>query len=451
MEGGSVDHVRRILSGQKLYVRPSLEFIPYIYTPFYFYLSAIVSKIIGIGFMPLRLVSFISSLGCFLIIFLIVYQETRDKFSGFLASCLFFATFRISGAWFDIARVDSLFLFFLLITIYLIKFKISVKSYILAGVFISLAFLTKQSTLIVSLPMMLSCIFLNRRYSGFFIGVTVITIVLSTLLLNYIHNGWYNYYIFYLPRRHLIRKYMWGSFWTKDIMSHLPIACIISIFYLFIQFLWSNKKNCIFYFLMLIGMVGSSWLVRIRTGSYDNVLFPAYAIISILFGLGVHSAFKITQVMSLDKRRVMEIYIYLICIIQFACLLYSPSRQIPTQKDLEAGKKLINMMTQIEGEIFIPCHGYLPVLAGKKSYAQWVAVEDVLGGGSESSFKLNNEIREAISKKKFSVIILDHLNWFSKEVEKNYIRQGTIFNNDKAFWSITGMRTRPNFLYVLKK
>ena len=63
MEGGSVDHVKRILSGLQLYVEPDLQFVPFIYTPVYFYVSALFSKLLGIGFFPLRMVSFLSSLG----------------------------------------------------------------------------------------------------------------------------------------------------------------------------------------------------------------------------------------------------------------------------------------------------------------------------------------------------------------------------------------------------
>jgi 4-amino-4-deoxy-L-arabinose transferase-like glycosyltransferase len=61
-----VDHVLRVLSGQKLYVQPSLEFVPFIYPPLFVYLSAMVSMVTGVGFEPLRLVSFVSSLAVFL-------------------------------------------------------------------------------------------------------------------------------------------------------------------------------------------------------------------------------------------------------------------------------------------------------------------------------------------------------------------------------------------------
>ena len=45
MEGGSVVHVQRILDGQALYVTPSLTFVPFIYSPFYFYVSSLFAHV----------------------------------------------------------------------------------------------------------------------------------------------------------------------------------------------------------------------------------------------------------------------------------------------------------------------------------------------------------------------------------------------------------------------
>ena len=50
MEGGSVDHVRRILAGRPIYIEPTLEFAPFIYTPLYFYLGAAVASVAGVDF-----------------------------------------------------------------------------------------------------------------------------------------------------------------------------------------------------------------------------------------------------------------------------------------------------------------------------------------------------------------------------------------------------------------
>jgi hypothetical protein len=112
MEGGSLEHVERILTGRPIYVKPSLDFIPYIYTPAYYYVAAAVSQITGIGFTPLRLVSFLASLVCFTLVFEFVRREGGSASCGVISAGLFAATFRLGGAWFDVARVDSLFMLF---------------------------------------------------------------------------------------------------------------------------------------------------------------------------------------------------------------------------------------------------------------------------------------------------------------------------------------------------
>ncbi len=104
LEGGCLDHVGRVLDGKKLYGPPSLEFVPFIYTPLYYYVAALVAGIVGFGFLPLRLVSFAASLGCLGCIYLVVRRETLDRFPAVLAACLFAATYRASGGWLDLAR-----------------------------------------------------------------------------------------------------------------------------------------------------------------------------------------------------------------------------------------------------------------------------------------------------------------------------------------------------------
>ena len=47
--------VSRLLAGKALYVPPSIDFVPLIYPPLFFYASALIAKIIGLGFGALRL------------------------------------------------------------------------------------------------------------------------------------------------------------------------------------------------------------------------------------------------------------------------------------------------------------------------------------------------------------------------------------------------------------
>ena len=450
MEGGSLDQINRILAGKALYVRPSPEFVPFAYPPVYFYVAALVSSILGTGFLAARLVSVISSLGCFLLIFLFVKRETGSRLSGLLASGLFAATYRLSGDWLDVARVDSLFLFLLLAALYLIRFKASPGSYILAGALISLSFLTKQTALVVLLPITLYCVFLNWRRSILFIGTVAVLIGIGTLILNYIYDGWFNYYIFYIPRYHPIVRSMFVSFWTTDIISTLPVAFIMAIFCVFIQLSNSPRETSLFYFSMAAGMIGAACLSRLDSDSYNNVLLPAYAALSILFGVAFSMLLGFAREAT-SARRPLEIFVLLLCTIQFVSLAYNPLQLIPTREDWEAGNNLVNTLAQIKGDVFVPYHSYLPTLVGKSSFAHGMAVGDIFRS-DEGAVRtaLLDEIKQTLREKRFSAIILDgsYSTWLLEDLDKNYVMQKPVFDSQAVFWPLTGLKTRPEFIYV---
>ena len=108
---------------------------------------------------------------------------------------LFIAAYRLTGTWFDIARADMLFLMFLLWAFYLLRYSSSGFSLLFAGFFITLSFLSKQSALAISLPIMLYCIIEFRWRALYFILSVGLLIGLSTVLLDSIHTGWYKHYV----------------------------------------------------------------------------------------------------------------------------------------------------------------------------------------------------------------------------------------------------------------
>jgi 4-amino-4-deoxy-L-arabinose transferase-like glycosyltransferase len=132
MEGAMVDQVRRIVAGQPIYVAPSTEFVPFLYPPGFFYLSALLTQIVGEGFLGLRLVSALSSVGV-LVLIALVWRETGVRHLGVVAAGLFAATYRIGGTYFDVGRVDMLFLFLLLGSFFAIRFGSRTRTYTVAG------------------------------------------------------------------------------------------------------------------------------------------------------------------------------------------------------------------------------------------------------------------------------------------------------------------------------
>jgi 4-amino-4-deoxy-L-arabinose transferase-like glycosyltransferase len=447
MEGGAVDHVRRILAGQPLYVQPSLEFVPYIYTPLYFYLSAALAKVIGVGFLPLRLLSLLASLGCFGTIYLLVRRESSSPWAGLLAAGLFAATYRAGGAWLDIARVDSLFLLLLLLTIYTLRFSASWRSAVLAGLLLFLSFFTKQTALLVALPLLLYSILAHRRRALPFIATFLVLAAGSTVALDALHQGWYVYYLFVLPQQHPWLPEALFTFWAQDLLLTLPLAGLVSLFYLWQRLRQRPDPQRTFYFLVAVGLVAASWFSRLHVGGYDNVLLPAYAASAILAGLGVH---RLRSDLG-ASRTLLQIGFHLACLAQMALLIYNPAAQVPTPQDRAAGESFLQAVEEIPGEVWVPFHGYLPTLAGKESHAQWYAVADVLrGAAGPIRTQLSEEIQQALRDRRFAAIFVDIADWFPEQLGKYYEQGPAVFANEAVFWPVTGPRIRPEYLYLPK-
>jgi len=203
MEGQSLIQVNRILKGFPLYARPSIYYIPLLYTPFYFYLSAIFSLFLGDGFLALRIVSLISTILISYLLMLITFRYSSNKLLSILSVGFFFSTFMVGGAWFDIARVDMLFIALLLLGFY---FGLTTRPdrNVFCGLFFCLSVMTKQS--IVITVMMIFCFYFFEDRKKFF--YTIVPFVLFTSIFvgfEILKSGeWFNYYVLNQVSEHIM-------------------------------------------------------------------------------------------------------------------------------------------------------------------------------------------------------------------------------------------------------
>lgn len=450
MEGGSVDHVRRILGGESLYVRPSVEFVPYIYTPLYFYAAAVVAKVVGVGFVALRLVSFAASVGVFLLIFLLVRRETDSNLVGLLSCGLFAATFRLSGAWFDIARVDSLFLLLLLASAYLARFSASWRSAALAGAFAALSFLTKQVGLLVAVALAVFLFRRSWRHGSAFVAVVATTVVGTTLLFNRWSGGWYNYYVFELPREHEILREQLVRFWSKDLLAPLALALAFGAFFLLSVVLRRSSPDLVWFYVPVpAALVAASWIGRLHSGGYDNVLIPAYAAVAILFGLGAE---RLLSIGSGSTPWLAATFLLSAVPLQFATLAYDPFEQVPSRADRAAGRELTTTLESFDGEVWMPAHGHFTAEAGKGAFAQGFAMLDVMRSkGRKGKEDLMADIASAVASKRFAAVIVDSVPSVSvlpPGFDRHYQARGPLFRSPDALYPVTGAQVRPETVYL---
>lgn len=443
LEGNMLVSVQRVITGLKIYVRPSMEFVPYYYPPLYFYFSAIFVKIFGLNFFSLRLVSFISSIVSVIIIYSLVKRETKSKFAGLISSCLFTASYGASGAWFDVARVDSLFLAFVLLAIYLMRFKNSLPSNILTGIFLSLAIFTKQTATIIILPILLFFLLVKRKKAFLIITTIIIIVSIGSLALNILYDGWYFFYVWKLPHNNpLIFVSITIDYWRNDIFGRFLFAFILGIFYLISKFIGKEKLISTFYLSVLMGAIITSWFGRLYAGGGHNALLPIHAVIAIIFGIALTSIPEKFQFKS-HQNTVNLISLYLIGLIQFIVLLYNPVKLIPTKRDKLKGKMFLETMAQLKGDIYINDHQYLNHLVGKKSFADRRAMLDVIREDPKGEGKrLKDDLLQTIKEREFSAIISDPEN-LPIVVNKYYEKQNAVYKT--IFWDSGNLN---EYLYI---
>ncbi|MCB0190798.1 MAG: glycosyltransferase family 39 protein [Anaerolineae bacterium] len=448
MEGGSVVQVQRILDGQSLYVSPSLDFVPFIYPPLYFYISSLFAQVTENGFFPLRLVSLLSSLGCLVVLYMIVYRRTSSFYASFVASCLFAATFRISGAWFDIARVDSLFLFLLLAGIYAFDAPgVFARSFV-AAMLLFLSFFTKQAALATAACLLAAALFTHRHTERFLFPLSFGFLMLASfLMMNASTAGWYQYYVFDLPAQHNVATFMLIEFWTHDVAQPLPIALCISLVPFFGFDTTKSKPNSLIRDVFILGgLLLASYLSRLHAGAYTNVLMPAYAGLSIYFGIGLHRLLKITGQLSYLK-----IIVIMVVAFQFYGLFYPPEQQIPSQRDKQQGQQLEDLILSFEGEVYLSDHPWYLGNLNKPTQAQYMAVIDIFRASDSEQWKqtLIQELTTAVVENRYEAFIIDSKEFVMQAPDfENYYELVESNLSRNAFHLVTGANRRPTYLYV---
>lgn len=452
MEGGSVDHVARVLRFESLYIPPQIAFIPFEYPPLYFYVSGLVASVVGLGYFPLRLVSVISSLACFACIYRVVKVETGQAFPGLLAAGLFAATFRVSGAWLDLARVDSLFLALFLLAILIVRGSASWRWHLVAGIVLSLSYLTKQTALAMALPVLLHALYTSPRNGLWLTGGLTAVAGLSSLLLHVATEGWFTFYVWSFPFKHAFAQPVWTTFWTRDMLGALPIAFTGAALFL-VQQVFRGRREDLFWPAVFVGMVGGAYRSRLQTGGYDNVLLPAFAVTAIVVALALARLVDGLRQRQDARVRWADAAAYAVCLVQLGLLGYDPRPQIPRAADRDAGEHLLRVLAAVPGDVLLPYHGYLTRAAGKPSQAHLMQVFDILKVGDEHSATLAEQFRSAIRSTTFAAIVLDDQKgyFFMPEIEASYVLQSPVFSTPGVFLPVTGgVITRPDYLYLPK-
>ncbi|TDJ65865.1 MAG: hypothetical protein E2O39_17415 [Planctomycetota bacterium] len=438
-EGGMLDHVLRVLDGRPLYAEPSLEFIAFPYTPLYFHASALACKVFGVGLSALRIVSILASVACFALLFRFAQRAAGGALAGLFAIGLFAATYRFSGAWLDVGRVDSLFLALTLGGAYALRSTRGVPGAVIAAALLFLAFFTKQSALGVALLLFVPAVLQSRARGTAYALTFGLLFVGSTLWLEQRTGGWYRWYVFELLAGHAWVPAQVTGFWL-ELGAGVGLALAIVVWArLGLPRRTGSEGPSVLAFTAL-GLVLVAWVSRAHRGGYDNAFLPACAALAMLFGVAVERARII------GGRQ--AVLVGLAALLQLAWLAFDPRAQVPTAADRAAGERVVRTLADVAGPVFVPGHGYLARLAGKASCAHEMAINDLLASDDpQAAAAFVRSLESALEARRWSAIVLDQ-PWDDLPFLARYYHPPTpLFGTGDAFMPVTGAASRPALLY----
>lgn len=447
-EGAMVDQVLRILAGRPLYAEPSVEFVAQIYAPLYFYASAAATYAIGPGFVALRLVSIAATLGCLACMGLLAWHETHSRSAVAIALGLFAATYPVSAAFLDVARVDALFLCLCMAATWAVRRSPSRPASLAAAALFALAFLTKQQGLPFCAAMVVWVAVARGVGAALWLAVPFGALAGgATLWLAAATDGWSLFYLYALPAGHELFWPMALRFWWMDLLVPLAPACGVALAWLFALGRTRRFADLAFWLLLLGVGVGVSLASRMHWGGAANVVMPAYMTIALAFGVGV---VRLPELLEGGAR--VSAALVLLLALQMTWLVYDPRPLLPRAQDRRAGDAFVAALAGLEGDVLATWHGYLPRLAGKAVFAHRSAVHDVMRSGQADAIaKLERAFDEALASHRFGAIVVDQ-PYFLRDYEKaplarHYRHVGPMLEPGLEIGGLLGYRANPH-LYL---
>jgi hypothetical protein len=435
LESNSLVEVHRILVGQPLYAAPSVSYVPDGYPPLYFGISAALARVVGESYLPLRLVSLVSSLACFTIAARLVQRETGSVSAGVAAAGVLVATYFADRTWFDVARVDSLFLALSVAALYAARWTRRTRGAVAVGLLLGAALLTKQTALAEGVAVLAVMVAGPHRRLGVTAALTYGAVLgASTLVLGLTSHGWYLYYVFEQMSQHMLSYAEVVQYWTRYLLPTLGLAgCAMVI---------GARRTPLVLVAGCAALVVESCAAVAHTGANVNDLLPAYLVVALLAGLAMGGqraiplagwARRLAPARTVNwpqvrAGRCVAVAASVLVIAQLVTLAvgFRPDRAIPTSADRAAGLHLVAWIRALGGTVAIPADPGLAITAGLPAVEDQVAAADILRASDPTAKAIfTGSVAQAIAGRRFTAIITQlarDLRGFPADLPRYYRR-----------------------------
>lgn len=412
MEGSVLHHAWRISEGVSSYHAPSVDFVPFLYTPLYPAMVALIGKVTGISYQTGRAVSLVSIAVVMGVIWMamvwaverirpIVKKQGGDgqalvAVAGISGMAVYASGYPWSYGWYDIARVDSMMVAVVAVGLFWLRIwgRPSHASNLLAGwwdwriavcaVLLGSSFFIKQTGVMFVAAGGAALLVMNWRMIPLYVGITG-TIGLGGTYLAYVKtDGWFWAYVYQYHQRHgSSTERFWGGFsgfWERypQLVCVVVAATVALVAYTCVKRKLPKSAGCYVFWTWVFGVslfVSATGLAT--QWSELNAYIPALVFGGIAAGISLIVLFEV----GLSVHRRVGNGVVVVVLGAFAMQAYSlrwePAEYIPTAASSAAGERLVERLRAVEGDVFVPFFPWYAHLAGKGMTLHRMNITDV--------------------------------------------------------------------------
>ncbi len=195
----------RVSEGMPLYPPPEAGYVPYFYPPLYPMVLGVLFKLYGASLTIGRALSFIATLGLGAVLGAIVYKWSRNLCAALFTGLFYIATYKVSGFWMDLTRIDS-FAWFMSFACVMLIFTPKRPSYftlvIASLVAVGAAFSKQNATLPVLAGALFLFLYYNKRGGIFFVIGAILTVNIFWYVCTKTENTWFLKYYYQIASKH---------------------------------------------------------------------------------------------------------------------------------------------------------------------------------------------------------------------------------------------------------
>jgi hypothetical protein len=436
MEGGMLLHALRVAEGQALYVTPTSDFVPFLYPPLYHWLLGAIGAVAGVDYLSGRAISLLGTMVGAGALVAAVRQERGSWLLGLGAAGLFLSTYDETGAFFDLVRIDGLLIALLGWSMVAIR-----GGWLRAGgVLLVLAFATKHNAAAMGLPALLWLWRARGRQDALrFARWSVLPALafVGGMMLEGDHL--FLTYLLGVPAGHglVAARFFPGA--PLELLEALPAAAALSGVGALVW--WKRWSAGGAYWaaqgalLLLLCMV-----MRAHHGGFLNVLIPGTWVLALWGALGAQA---------LRARWGHPLVLVVTAsVVGAQCWMgaWDADRFRPTEKDREAGDRVVAAVAKIEGEVFAPWQPWMAVQAGKAPALHLIGLWDIdhkLGPLRDGVDTIEGDIEN----QRWAAVLTAN-GKLGYGLDAAYKRGPSVRPAGRALMPRTGWRVRPDRLYL---